>query len=177
MIAASVEYEESKHPRPDLLCRTCRAAGAGITAFSTWTERERASARTAELARLATLAAQTAGQITKADRRWWRLHSLHHFLSDQARCTTPAQTPRIARYLSCNGRFQRGNVLRACRAVEGRIVAREGCTCSLPRPRQVRDRRYQVGLSRSGRNLFGYPITDASGSVTGVAFVAVNRTT
>jgi diguanylate cyclase (GGDEF)-like protein len=153
-----------------------------FTAYSTWDERARAEEHARqELRRLVTLAAHQQAQIIEGARQTLVAISLLPFavLNDHTRCSEYLaklleQSPGIYHSM---GIYDAADVL-VCSALpwEGKIVSADRSYVRLARTTgKFSIGEYQIGrvTKQQGIN-FGYPLRDAAGKITGVAFVAVN---
>ncbi len=153
-----------------------------FTLYSAWDERARAEAHARqELRRLVTLAAHQQAQIIEGARQTLVAMSLvpSVVLNDPARCNEYlakllAKSPGLYHSM---GIYGADNVL-FCNALpwEGKIVSPDRLYVQLAKATgKFAIGEYQVGrvTKQQGIN-FGYPLVDAAGNISGVAFVAVD---
>ena len=153
-----------------------------FTVHSTWDERARAETHARQdLKRLVTLAAHQQAQIIEGARQTLVAISLvpHVVLNDAARCNeylAKLLEQSTGTYHSM-GIYGPDNVL-FCNALpwEGKVFSPDRLYVSLARSSgKFSIGEYQLGrvTKQQGIN-FGFPLADAAGKITGVAFVAVN---
>lgn len=153
-----------------------------LTAYNTWDERSRLELQALDtLHRLATQAAQRQQQVIESAKQTLAAISLHpaSAMTDQESCNEfLAKLLKKSSGIYHSMGIYRADAVLVCNAVpwQGTVVSPDRLYFRLA----LTSGKFTIGTYQVGRVTkqqginFGYPVTDPAGTVTGVAFVAIN---